>query len=325
MSLNCGSDLLLWIYLLSWTSYYLHNFCLWLCNVGVVSYLFLIGWIWDYVGEREHAETTYRVLGQKAVNIPELCASSVTKRIYIVSFHLYELFKTVILKSFELKCTKWKWRMWTFMLILTIMTLQHMLASQMWREVASLLETDCGQELVQNSGYPAGEQLLCVHRIHLHALAAPGFGCSGNEVLKLTPQISDVEAFWALGPFFITFTPRTEESGLLAAELPQPSSWKWLHLCENRPWGAPLPVGRRPQLRHWPRLHSALQTCPWMSRGLECCPGPMPSPTCLGAKWAINQIRQRAHAEAGVTQPHCLPLSPSAGLGQLWCISVRGV
>ncbi|XP_029772357.1 ectonucleoside triphosphate diphosphohydrolase 6 isoform X2 [Suricata suricatta] len=149
-----------------------------------------------FTGEWEHAEITYRISGQKAVNLHELCASRVseilrnkvhrTEEVKDVDFYAFSYYYDLAANVGLIASGHW-WHHCSR----DAGTAQMLgLVPQMWRrEAASSWETLISQPSmespdpplrkvsknysVQDSGDPSTRQPLSVHGPHLHQPAAP--------------------------------------------------------------------------------------------------------------------------------------------------------
>nr|XP_035965903.1 ectonucleoside triphosphate diphosphohydrolase 6 isoform X2 [Halichoerus grypus] len=140
-----------------------------------------------FTGEWEHAEVTYRISGQKAVNLHELCASRVSE-ILRNKVHRTEEVKDVDFYAFSY---------------------YYDLAANV-----GLIDVEKGGSLVVGDfdiaakyvcrtaeTRPQGNPFLCMDLTYI-SLLLQEFGFPENKVLKLTRKINNVETSWALGAVF---------------------------------------------------------------------------------------------------------------------------
>ncbi|XP_058540661.1 ectonucleoside triphosphate diphosphohydrolase 6 isoform X2 [Neofelis nebulosa] len=140
-----------------------------------------------FTGEWQHAEITYRISGQKAVNLHELCASRVSE-ILRNKVHRTEEVKDVDFYAFSY---------------------YYDLASNV-----GLIDVEKGGSLVVGDfdiaakyvcrtaeTHPPGNPFLCMDLTYI-SLLLQEFGFPENKVLKLTRKINNVETSWALGAIF---------------------------------------------------------------------------------------------------------------------------
>ncbi|XP_032275397.1 ectonucleoside triphosphate diphosphohydrolase 6 isoform X2 [Phoca vitulina] len=140
-----------------------------------------------FTGEWEHAEVTYRISGQKAVNLHELCASRVSE-ILRNKVHRTEEVKDVDFYAFSY---------------------YYDLAANV-----GLIDVEKGGSLVVGDfdiaakyvcrtaeTQPQGNPFLCMDLTYI-SLLLQEFGFPENKVLKLTRKINNVETSWALGAVF---------------------------------------------------------------------------------------------------------------------------
>ncbi|XP_039080361.1 ectonucleoside triphosphate diphosphohydrolase 6 isoform X2 [Hyaena hyaena] len=140
-----------------------------------------------FTGEWEHAEITYRISGQKAVNLHELCASRVSE-ILRNKVHRTEEVKDVDFYAFSY---------------------YYDLAANV-----GLIDVEKGGSLVVGDfdiaakyvcrtaeTHPPGNPFLCMDLTYI-SLLLHEFGFPENKVLKLTRKINNVETSWALGAIF---------------------------------------------------------------------------------------------------------------------------
>ncbi|XP_045666844.1 ectonucleoside triphosphate diphosphohydrolase 6 isoform X2 [Ursus americanus] len=140
-----------------------------------------------FTGEWEHAEITYRISGQKAVNLHKLCASRVLE-ILRNKVHRTEEVKDVDFYAFSY---------------------YYDLAANV-----GLIDVEKGGSLVVGDfdiaakyvcrtaeTQPQGNPFLCMDLTYI-SLLLQEFGFPENKVLKLTRKINNVETSWALGAIF---------------------------------------------------------------------------------------------------------------------------
>ncbi|XP_043460670.1 ectonucleoside triphosphate diphosphohydrolase 6 isoform X2 [Prionailurus bengalensis] len=140
-----------------------------------------------FTGEWQHAEITYRISGQKAVNLHELCASRVSE-ILRNKVHRTEEVKDVDFYAFSY---------------------YYDLAANV-----GLIDVEKGGSLVVGDfdiaakyvcrtaeTHPLGNPFLCMDLTYI-SLLLQEFGFPENKVLKLTRKINNVETSWALGAIF---------------------------------------------------------------------------------------------------------------------------
>ncbi|XP_025872127.1 ectonucleoside triphosphate diphosphohydrolase 6 isoform X2 [Vulpes vulpes] len=140
-----------------------------------------------FTGEWEHAEITYRISGQKAVNLHALCASRISE-ILQNKVHRTEEVKDVDFYAFSY---------------------YYDLAANV-----GLIDVEKGGSLVVGDfdiaakyvcrtaeTRPQGNPFLCMDLTYI-SLLLQEFGFPENKVLKLTRKINNVETSWALGAIF---------------------------------------------------------------------------------------------------------------------------
>ncbi|XP_037349568.1 ectonucleoside triphosphate diphosphohydrolase 6 isoform X2 [Talpa occidentalis] len=140
-----------------------------------------------YRGEWEHAEITYRISGQKAVNLHELCADRVSE-VLRNKVHRTEEVKNVDFYAFSY---------------------YYDLAA-----AVGLIDAEKGGSLVVGDfeiaakyvcrtaeTRPQSNPFVCMDLTYI-SLLLQEFGFPGNKVLKLTRKINNVETSWALGAIF---------------------------------------------------------------------------------------------------------------------------
>ncbi|KAM8922008.1 ectonucleoside triphosphate diphosphohydrolase 6 isoform 2-T2 [Lycaon pictus] len=140
-----------------------------------------------FTGEWEHAEITYRISGQQAVNLHALCASRISE-ILQNKVHRTEEVKDVDFYAFSY---------------------YYDLAANV-----GLIDVEKGGSLVVGDfdiaakyvcrtaeTRPQGNPFLCMDLTYI-SLLLQEFGFPENKVLKLTRKINNVETSWALGAIF---------------------------------------------------------------------------------------------------------------------------
>ncbi|XP_058419341.1 ectonucleoside triphosphate diphosphohydrolase 6 isoform X2 [Diceros bicornis minor] len=146
-------------------------------------------------GEWEHAEITYRISGQKAVNLHELCASRVS-----------EILRSQVHRTSEVKGVDFYAFSYYYDLAANVGLIDA-------EKGGSLIVGDF--EIAAKYGewwlhcpvcrtaqtQPQSNPFLCMDLTYV-SLLLQEFGFPGNKVLKLTRKIDNVETSWALGAIF---------------------------------------------------------------------------------------------------------------------------
>ncbi|XP_070341535.1 ectonucleoside triphosphate diphosphohydrolase 6 isoform X5 [Equus asinus] len=141
----------------------------------------------SFKGEWEHAEITYRISGQKAVNLHELCASRVS-----------EILRNQVHRVAEVKDVDFYAFSYYYDLAANVGLIDAEKGGSLTvgdfeiaaKYVCRTVETQ-----------PQSSPFLCMDLTYVSLLLRE-FGFPGNKVLKLTRKIDNVETSWALGAAF---------------------------------------------------------------------------------------------------------------------------
>ncbi|KAM8775086.1 ectonucleoside triphosphate diphosphohydrolase 6 isoform 2-T2 [Rhynchonycteris naso] len=141
----------------------------------------------SFKGKWEHAEVTYRLSGQKAVNLHQLCASRVlevlqrkvhrTEEVKDVDFYAFSYYYDLAANVGLIDAEKGG----------SLAVEDFEIAA---KYVCRITETK-----------PQSNPFMCMDLTYI-SLLLQEFGFPGNKVLKLTRKINSVETSWALGAIF---------------------------------------------------------------------------------------------------------------------------
>ncbi|XP_014651895.1 PREDICTED: ectonucleoside triphosphate diphosphohydrolase 6 isoform X2 [Ceratotherium simum simum] len=138
-------------------------------------------------GEWEHAEITYRISGQKAVNLHELCASRVS-----------EILRSQVHRTSEVKGVDFYAFSYYYDLAANVGLID---AEKGGSLIVGDFEIAAKYVCRTAQTQPQSNPFLCMDLTYV-SLLLQEFGFPGNKVLKLTRKIDNVETSWALGAIF---------------------------------------------------------------------------------------------------------------------------